>query len=207
MPRFLLKFALGSIALFTLIVFVCRAVGGFQPPNPALAGFTEGCAGQSQPCWYGIVPGISKFSDVRKWVQSWNNEEYREIESMATFDVNTRTVGNRYSAGSCYTLFHSTRPSSVVDLIEVSDCPDLQFGDLMNQFGTPDKIQFRIGIWGQFGEIAFILDAQSGNFNPRTKPRMLIMPSTDEASIFFNWHGFASHRRYCRLEPQNYTCL
>ncbi|MCA0457293.1 MAG: hypothetical protein LCI00_25200 [Chloroflexi bacterium] len=206
MLRFLLKLALGCIVLSTLTIFISRAVGSTRPVNPVLRGFTEGCEGQPQPCWYGIVPGRSKFSDARKWVQSWDSQEYREIESTATFDVNTRTVGSRFSPDSCYSFFHSTRPSSVVDYIELSDCPDLQFGDLINQFGAPDKIQFRIGIWGQFGEIAFILDSQGDVFNPRTKPRMLIMPSTDNVDLFFDWHGFASHRRYCQLEPQNYTC-
>jgi hypothetical protein len=33
-----------------------RALGGTQPTHPALRGFTEGCEGKPQPCWYGIVP-------------------------------------------------------------------------------------------------------------------------------------------------------
>lgn len=206
MFRPLLKLVLFITFGFALTTLTARALGNIQLTNPSLSGFTEGCEGESQLCWYGIVPGESKFSDARKWVQSWNSEEYREIESTATFDVNTRTIGSRYSVNSCYTFFHSTQPSTVVDYIEVSDCPDLKLGDLINQFGIPDKIQFRTGVWGTLNEFLFILDNRGEVFDLRTKPRVFVIPSTDDTSLFFNWHGFAPHWRYCQLEPQNYTC-
>lgn len=201
-----LKFALFITSLLTLTSLTARALGSMQQPNPTLRGFTDGCEGKPQPCWYGIVPGASQFSEARKWVQSWNSQEYREIESTATFDVNTRTIGSRYSAGSCYTFFHSTQPSTVVDYIEVSDCPDLKLGDLINQFGIPKKIQFRNGVWGKINEFSFILNDERVGFNPRTKLRAFNFPSTDDTTLFFNWHGFSSHWRYCQFEPENYTC-
>lgn len=201
-----LKFALFITALLTLMSLTARAFGSMQQPNPTLRGFTEGCAGKPQPCWYGIVPSASQFAETRRWVQSWNSEEYREIESTATFDVNTRTVGNRFAAGSCYTFFHSTQPSTVVDYIEVSDCPDLKLGDLINQFGIPKKIQFRNGVWGKINEFSFILNDEGDGFNPRTKLRAFNFTSTDDTTLFFNWHGFAPHWRYCQIEPENHTC-
>lgn len=52
------------ILVFTLIgvafSLVARTLGSTQPPNPALRGFTEGCEDKPQPCWYGIVPGVTK---------------------------------------------------------------------------------------------------------------------------------------------------
>lgn len=206
MLRLQLKLVLWISVLLTCTSFAVRAFGSTQPPNPALRGFTEGCDEQPQPCWYGVIPGVSKFTEMRKRVQSWNSQEYREIESTATFDVNTRSIGSRYSISSCYSFFHSTQPSTVVDYIEVSDCPDVMLGDLINQFGSPESIQFRIGVWGRLDEFSFILDDRGEVFNPRTKPRMFIIPSTDDTSTFFNWHGFAPRWRYCQFEPDNNTC-
>lgn len=59
MTRFLLKLSLILLAAFAVFNVAARAFGTLQPPNPALAGFTEGCEGKPQPCWYGIVPGVT----------------------------------------------------------------------------------------------------------------------------------------------------
>lgn len=49
MTRFLLKLALLMILLLTITSLAARALGGTQPPNPVLGGFTEGCEGKPQP--------------------------------------------------------------------------------------------------------------------------------------------------------------
>ena len=63
MPRLLLKFVFLIILLLTFTTFAVRAVGKTQPANTALQGFTEGCAGTPQPCWYGIVPGVTTVAE------------------------------------------------------------------------------------------------------------------------------------------------
>jgi len=64
MSRFYLKliplFALACLALS----LAARTLGGTQPPNPALRGFVEGCEDKPQPCWYGIVPGVTSEQDA-----------------------------------------------------------------------------------------------------------------------------------------------
>jgi hypothetical protein len=40
-------------------------MGGTQPPNPALRGFVEGCEGKPQPCWYGIMPGVTTAEEAK----------------------------------------------------------------------------------------------------------------------------------------------
>src|SRR5689334_17247061 len=51
-----------TVILIAVLMVVCieaKAVGALQPPNPALRGFVEGCEDKPQPCWYGIVPGVT----------------------------------------------------------------------------------------------------------------------------------------------------
>lgn len=45
MTHFLLKLSLILVAAFAVFNVAARALGTLQPPNPALAGFTEGCEG------------------------------------------------------------------------------------------------------------------------------------------------------------------
>ncbi|MEO8608337.1 MAG: hypothetical protein ABI690_10665 [Chloroflexota bacterium] len=52
------------VVLLALAIFA-RLLGTAQPPNPALRGFVEGCEGQPQPCWYGIVPGVTDEETAR----------------------------------------------------------------------------------------------------------------------------------------------
>ena len=54
-----LKISVVFITLFLAANIAAKAIGSLQSPNPALKGFTEGCENKPQPCWYGIVPGVT----------------------------------------------------------------------------------------------------------------------------------------------------
>src|SRR5262245_33041521 len=59
MAYFYLKLVPLFILIFLVLSLTARVLGTTQPPNPALRGFTEGCEDKPQPCWYGIVPGVT----------------------------------------------------------------------------------------------------------------------------------------------------
>jgi hypothetical protein len=50
-----LKASFVLLTLFLAVTIAAKAIGSFQPPNPAMRGFIEGCEDKPQPCWYGIV--------------------------------------------------------------------------------------------------------------------------------------------------------
>jgi len=59
------------LTLIPILALLClalslaaRALGSTHPPNPALRGFVEGCEDKPQPCWYGIVPGVTAIEDA-----------------------------------------------------------------------------------------------------------------------------------------------
>jgi hypothetical protein len=64
MIRFYIKLIPLSAMIFLGLSVIARALGTTQPPNPALRGFVEGCENKPQPCWYGIVPGVTRRQDV-----------------------------------------------------------------------------------------------------------------------------------------------
>jgi hypothetical protein len=55
---------LSAVIAFSVISAAMIALGGTQPPHPALRGFIEGCEGVPQPCWYGIIPMETTFADA-----------------------------------------------------------------------------------------------------------------------------------------------
>lgn len=59
MTRFYLKLIIPITVVCLTFMLVARTIGTTQPPNPALRGFVEGCEDKPQPCWYGIVPGVT----------------------------------------------------------------------------------------------------------------------------------------------------
>ncbi len=58
--RVYVKPVVAITSLLVVLLLISRALGTTQPPNPALRGFIEGCEDQPQPCWYGIVPGVTR---------------------------------------------------------------------------------------------------------------------------------------------------
>jgi hypothetical protein len=70
LTRYYLKLIIPiAIVCLTFMLITC-AIGTTQPPNPALRGFVEGCEDKPQPCWYGIVPGVTTAEEARSTVQN-----------------------------------------------------------------------------------------------------------------------------------------
>jgi hypothetical protein len=89
--RFYLKIILLCILALLALNMAARTLGSTEPPNPALEGFTVGCEGKLQPCWYGIVPGVTTVEEAttiflqhpnlfyRRYVPTINADEYVAI--------------------------------------------------------------------------------------------------------------------------------
>jgi len=96
MSRLLFKHALVVIFFLTLISLVARSLGSIQPSNPIMSGFTEDCERQPQPCWYGIVPGVTSMAEVKQRLLS----KGYAVDSISELQLNaTKRVD-----GDCQTL-------------------------------------------------------------------------------------------------------
>jgi hypothetical protein len=112
MPRLLLKCALITALTLMIMGLVARTFGAIQPPNSTLRGFTQDCDGQPQPCWYGIVPGVTTVSESHEFLGGYAYPE---------------------------TCVHIYDTASIITQLELWPCallPPLYLGDTVNQLGS-----------------------------------------------------------------------
>jgi hypothetical protein len=104
--RFYLKLNLPIAIIFLGLSLAARALGTTQPPNPALSGFTEGCEDKPQPCWYGIVPGVTNWEDSLPVIEAHGFESWRHW-----WDTNIRSV-NYAEIDESFLIELSSSPTS-----------------------------------------------------------------------------------------------
>lgn len=133
MSRLLLKPILVMTLTFTAFSLAARALGSAQPPNPALAGFTVGCEGKPQPCWHGIVPGVTTLFDTKLILEN-NGYDYGPYSSSNTgvSGITARLRPNR----TCKAWFIYDG-NDVLMNFSIQYCSGLRFGELMSFLGTP----------------------------------------------------------------------
>lgn len=133
MSRLLSKVSLLMTLILTFMSLAVRSFGFTQPYNSAMRGFTEGCQGQPQPCWYGLVPDKTSFDDavhrIRDYglpiIKSPNETDYPAAVIKADFiDCEIELV----RSDSDKTLFGG---------FYFQNCQTLKLGDILNQLGTP----------------------------------------------------------------------
>lgn len=115
-----------SLLLFTICGVGARALGMAQPVNPLLEGFSVGCEGMDQPCWYGIVPG-----------KTGTAEALSKLQQMG-FEANPDGFGYRFSATGCSMILLSDVGAVGVDYYTVQgvslfglyECSTLRIGDV-----------------------------------------------------------------------------
>ena len=144
MSRFLLKLALFITFMLTITCLAARAFGSTQALNPALRGFTEGCENQPQPCWYGIVPGITTMEELKK-----------NLDAMGS-NVHVLTIDDNLiiSPISQPCNAHIAHHSSLVRVIQIRDCDQLTLGGLVNVIDEPELIGSTGGLFFMEGKLS-----------------------------------------------------
>jgi hypothetical protein len=136
MIRLYLKLVLRVATIFLALSVTARALGETQPPNPALVGFTIGCEDKPQPCWYGIVPGVTKIVDVPAMLAQ--HQISAELDYHALYDNQGYRVSRLESThNDCPILVSSTNNSDYVITIAFDRCVGVQLVQL-RQFIFPD---------------------------------------------------------------------
>ena len=125
MTRLLFKFTLVITFAFALIGLGALMLGNTQPPNPILLGFTENCEHQPQPCWYGIVPGVTTMDDVKDRLLSSGYT----VDSVSDMQLNaTKTMD-----GDCQNA--SIMFDSRVKQISINVCESVLLGLRLEKIG------------------------------------------------------------------------
>jgi hypothetical protein len=192
--RLIIPFAIVCL-IFTL---TARAIGTTQPPNPALRGFVEGCENKPQPCWFGIMPGVTTVEKA----------QYRLL--MLGYHY---AIDNWYAApeGSNMCNVHLTFDKDIpakpyIYSLEMNECVTMVLGDLMLGLGGVKGVLIGAG-GGLFLKMRDTILIQTNAFDPGWKSPFIKFGSINilnedpnSPEVYFKWHGFIPKWRYCQIE-------
>lgn len=209
MIRIYSRLAIPLLAIFIALSIAARALGSTQPPNPALRGFTEGCEGKPQPCWYGIVEGIATEEAER----ILTHLGYK-LDGLGISEGAFHTIIASSELDCSIRLVTSLRTNSVAQMrIHGGDC--FTFGDLILAWGNPTGLIARAVKWN---EVPSIIYDRGYLFSPWPVTSSILSPYTQfqetlpyqsepiETRII-QWRGFMPNWRYCRIEFPSSACV
>lgn len=128
MTQIYLKLITPFLFILLVMAVIARVLGGTQPPNPALRGFVEGCEGKPQPCWYGIVPGMT------------DEESARSNAKKAGYSVMANELSSNYiqscQVRPCCRHIEVLTGEAPLSKLIFYQC-DIVLGDLMLTFDPP----------------------------------------------------------------------
>src|SRR5262249_45342172 len=114
------------------------ALGNTQPIHPALRGFVEGCEGILQPCWYGIIPGVTTFETAVNRIKTMNYKWDYDVE-YPRYDWVCSNYRGEFELTLChYTTTSQTEAAPLHNLfIAFPTTTFVSIGDVMMIWGDP----------------------------------------------------------------------
>jgi hypothetical protein len=200
MLRFCIHLSLLLIAVSGLLAITMSALASTQPMHPALRGFVEGCENVSQPCWYGIVPGVTSAQEADRIIASLPNYVPSWLGHLSP---------PNHEAPPCQVYYYVRSPQNTVEYLTFNPCSPLQLGDILHLSGlSPRFVQ---------QDCMGLLTIAQGNIQLYLKEfsldaRILMVKITATYIDFDNyyygsdWHAFASLGYYYGLNPNFISC-
>jgi hypothetical protein len=194
---------------FLALSLAARALGYAHPPNTSLDGFTVGCQGKPQPCWYGIVPHQTSVLIAQSVLEELGYQ-VKVIHTGILSQLQAELSSNR----EC--KVYSTLYNDSVTSLEILTCDVLYLGDFIEQFGLPE-IAWVCNFYSNI-RVRLIFSAAHASLNQRastlvykTSPYDLVSRiSLDKSSSFSpaspRWYGFLPYWRYQQLKSESIEC-
>jgi hypothetical protein len=193
---------LSLIVLLTSIGLTEAAlvIGALQPLNPMLIGFSESCTDKPQPCWFGIVPGVTTAEEVHQilTLKHYTLPPPPEVARLPIRPIYEAPPKSQWC--NAYMIFDDDER---VQFLQLMDCVDIQIGDATGVFGRPDAITLRAGADFLLYEMNFSIAlevARATTARGRVKSIILFASSQRLEVPSVAWHGFAPEWYYQRLE-------
>ncbi len=199
MPRFYLRFTILFIPLFALLIATMSALGSTQPIHPALRGFMEGCEDIPQPCWYGVVPGVTLFQDAERIL----------IDHGYVFS-NQETLYRNPASEFCSVGIYKYWPEEAVGWMFLENCTYVPLGGILDILGLPQDVHVTCDRdrW-LFGQGYFIgISSNEVTYNSSITDIILyyLSPPFDRSYFRSSWQGLASWWRYAELDSNFVPC-
>ncbi|MCA0457294.1 MAG: hypothetical protein LCI00_25205 [Chloroflexi bacterium] len=205
MPRFLLKLGFYITFLLVLMTALSHVIGSTQPINPVLRGFTEGCEGQPQPCWYGVVPGVMNLTEGADVLRTSGYLQKFLPQYIQGEGIDCKNVWvNR----QVYERWKWPRDNRVWG-INISQCTGVRLGTWINLFGEPEYVVPNnpsvvliyppdTMFWVSSVNNVWVSPDSPINSIRISMPELLLSPPLEAA---YRWHGFGTRRIYEKYEP------
>jgi len=188
------------VSALAALNLLAGVIGAGHSPQPVLNGFRVGCI--EQPCWYGIVPGVTRLEEAHKllerngWVVTRRDLlDYVRLEADSPW-------GCHILVGGSIGLARNPK----LDSIPIADCDDLRLGDVLEQMGMPDRISScdsLINPVPQFdGQISVnLVDPKASRnwLSPFDRVERIFIKQPKAFPTTLRWHGFAPAWRYQQL--------
>ncbi len=185
--------------LFAALSVTARALGKTQPPNPAVIGFVEGCRDKPQPCWFGVMPGVTTIDELYQLLNFIKVPRTRNILSQGFALVFTLPQPWPY----CHAIFNIR--DNVVVRGEISLCrqPIIRVGDLAALTADsppgislpPEELIY--------GALALNVKGWVELTNHVTYITLL---APDAQYPHYPWHGYVLKERYCQFVHNYPSC-
>jgi hypothetical protein len=201
MTRVYLKLSFPLLVVFAVVGLAARALGGTQPTHPALRGFTEGCEGKPQPCWYGIVPAVTSMGTAKENLTRAGFHVDTESNGMITF---LPPADSKMKQASI------TQQSAGILLSSAFlwPQPDFRLGDAILIWGQPSGVQiyntnYKAIVFQKY-KVKLLFDSLPA-FSPQlANMREIVIFQDDVGWWELPWHGFVRMEYFCRKE--SITC-
>jgi len=191
------------VAILLTVSIAAKAIGSLQPPYPALRGFVEGCEDKPQPCWHGIVPGVTLADDARKIVEGLG---YVLNDTNST-EVYLFNGSSAFCRGVM--LVHPDDKASI-SLLMFSHCSNFVLG-AFSLLGLPTLItksypKSSTVTLAEFYNVMVNWCKGCTNLSAHSKVELVYISTTINRFSGVPWRGFAPQWRYCQLEPTFTGC-
>jgi len=197
---FFAKIVSGLTVIFLALSLAARVLGGTQPPNPVLRDFLRGCEGKAQPCWYGIIPGVTTVEEVGTLLAFAGEPEL----SRSIFSQDFALIFTPPSPSpSCRAIFDFVDGVAVRGEITLCRQPDIRTGDLALLLENELKLLSLPPNELVYGKVGVNVE---GWPVPYSRVNYIGLLPPNARFQHFPWFGFISQRRYCNLVPSYPRC-
>jgi hypothetical protein len=169
-----------------------------QPAHRALAGFSDQCTAARQPCWHGIIPGLTPIDKATRIVERLGYT----VSLHKTTDFILRYASAEQSPG-CVDMYIGYGIAEVRSL--VLHCLDADTGDVLVMLGWPRYIVYNPVHGGSLAYDNLSVQGQSAWYSPHERVVSIYLFQLNVA-VHQPWRGFMPLWRYCRLEPGYSGC-
>jgi hypothetical protein len=207
------RLVLSLVAAFVVINSVVVVFTRARPTTPAMAGFATGCADNTSPCWFGIVPGMTTFAEARQRLQ-----EAGYMAGLINDPLNQQYFYSTELVPGCVRVSFA-RASDVVTYLRLYCLKNATVGEITASLGLPDSVVFNFSLYGDVEYLTYDHNKATGGMTiiagvdwrtlhtPITTIEMFHRSVFSPLSVVTStWHGFVSMRRFCQLEPDYPRC-